>query len=197
MKFEDTNLIDTPQTRRAFEIVNREVLMMAQSNPHLSDDGLSPVSMSLRLRVAETLQDNVPMADGEQVAAALVFLSRYFAQPALVSRADGDDMPDLAKWSQEWRAVQTGRTFIGSVSPELKQVLVAADIALSEGYKQNFSALDKDALKRELDEADRMMDDLGPVNPPALDRAAQAARAEVRSLLGGSSPSGRPAMPRP
>ncbi len=187
MKFEDLNLPDTPETRLGFKKAEMETMLVQRSNPHLTDDGLSPGSLRLLTRAAQILLETVPTASPEQLAGAMVFLTYGFGQPVLMQRSVGQELPQVTAWSQEWRDVQRGKTPLGQASLELRQIIMSVNTALLEGYNANFQSLDVWGVQQVLQEKDRMAYNVGDIKAPDLVAKNILVRADLGQLIGNNT----------
>jgi hypothetical protein len=130
MDFEDSKLPDHPQLREAFKKAVFDSSLAQRSNPHLTDDGFSPGSLSLLTRAGEVLAESLTAADPDVVACAVLFLTSGFGQPELIRRSVGGTLPKTAALCQEWRDVQTRKILLNDASPDLRQVIMAVNTAL-------------------------------------------------------------------
>jgi hypothetical protein len=182
MKFEDTKLRDEPIIREAFQAAGLDASIMAGSNPHLGDDGLSPASLTLRVRAGEILQECISSASAEQIAGAVMFLTPRFVQPTLMRSSYEKIFPKLVEWSEECR-LRGGR-----VSPssdiQLRQIVLAVNTAFLQGIKDNFADIKNPlALNRELMEYDFAAQSMGELQAPELEKKYKQLRAELETML--------------
>jgi hypothetical protein len=179
IEFEDTTLPDTPVTRRAFLFAKVDDNLESMNKAGRVDDGSTPASLKLKMRLVELLQQHVPNPDPELLAAGLMFLSFSFSRGGayLIRHPSNADTPQLRGWVQEFQDIQCGAD-IRFASTGIQQIMLAANTAILE-FRNGLHKLMSPELQRNLYEKDCMERDIEDCGAPGLNAAYKAARNEV------------------
>jgi hypothetical protein len=191
MDFKDTGLPDHRATQLAFERALFQVAVHSFGDSQTQDTGMGPGSLKLLVRAGQVLNETIPSADPEQVAAAVLFLNLAFQEPSGIKRAFGNELPKVCAWAQEWRDVNRGRR-LEDASLELRQIVTAVNIALIEGFKNNLPSLNVNELREDLAEKDLMARQIGDIQAPALAAKFRQVRDEIDRLLAQPPRAARP-----
>lgn len=186
MKFEDTGLPDHEAIRIAFK--RAEIEAAVNNMGQLANaGGRKQRPLELFVRAGKVLHETYPAAHPEQIAAAILFLSHGFQEPAaLICRAHKSDLPQVCTWAQEWSEINNlsnGEAPLKGASLELRQIITAVNIAMIENFKNNLSALSVHDVRENLAEKDLIAKEVGDLKVPALEDMFRQVRGEIAPLI--------------